>query len=209
MSSTIVNGLPPPGLPSADTPSPPEPDNRFARFALAINDGEAGTDRLMGASGDDALFGGAGDDTLVGGTGRDALAGGEGSDIYRFNRGDGADTVLETGSSTDQDRIEYDIGAVGFDQLWFRRSGNDVIASIMGSTDSLTIQGWYDGRRIETITAGNTTTASPGDVRSLSAYGLEQLIHAMAAITPPPGATSWGALSSAQHSQLTAMGVWQ
>ena len=55
-------------------------------------------DRLYGYDGDDVLDGGAGSDDLYGGPGNDILRGGEGDDAYLFNRGDGVDTILDSGS---------------------------------------------------------------------------------------------------------------
>lgn len=72
----------------------------------------------------------------------------------------------------------------------------------------MTVWDHVGGLQVESITAADTTTADPHDVRTLSAVGLERLINAMAAITPPSGATSWSALGTAQQSQLNALGVW-
>ncbi|TFI56297.1 hypothetical protein E2493_20910, partial [Sphingomonas parva] len=55
-----------------------------------------GNDELWGESGNDSLAGDVGDDLLVGGTGNDALAGAGGNDVYRFDRGDGQDTITDT-----------------------------------------------------------------------------------------------------------------
>ncbi|MHB1691923.1 MAG: putative Ig domain-containing protein [Thiomonas sp.] len=55
-------------------------------------------DRLYGYDGDDVLDGGAGSDELYGGPGNDILRGGEGDEAYLFNRGDGVDTILDSGS---------------------------------------------------------------------------------------------------------------
>jgi hypothetical protein len=66
--------------------------------------GGAGNDIIHGGAGFDFIDGGAGNDTLVGedgndilrgGTGNDNLQGGAGNDTYVFNRGDGADIVLD------------------------------------------------------------------------------------------------------------------
>jgi Ca2+-binding RTX toxin-like protein len=43
------------------------------------------------------MFGGAGSDSLSGGSSADLLQGGEGDDAYVFNRGDGMDTILDSG----------------------------------------------------------------------------------------------------------------
>jgi Ca2+-binding RTX toxin-like protein len=53
---------------------------------------------LDGGAGSDILQGGDGNDTLIGGAGNDTLSGGLGQDTYIFNKGDGADTVYDTGT---------------------------------------------------------------------------------------------------------------
>ena len=54
--------------------------------------GGPGRDELIGYSGDDVLEGGAGDDFLDGG---EFETGGGGNDTYRYNLGDGLDTVFD------------------------------------------------------------------------------------------------------------------
>lgn len=56
------------------------------------------SDRLYGFGAADTLMGGAGSDTLTGGEGADLLQGGDGDDVYVFNRGDGMDTILDSGA---------------------------------------------------------------------------------------------------------------
>lgn len=69
--------------------------------------GGDGNDVLTGGVGNDSLEGEAGDDVLVGSAGDDQLYGGEGSDIYRFNLGDGIDSLFDSGSSADMDTVVF------------------------------------------------------------------------------------------------------
>lgn len=55
-------------------------------------------DRVYGGDGDDVLRGGAGSDQLYGGQGNDLLFGGAGDDAYIFNKGDGIDTIIDSGA---------------------------------------------------------------------------------------------------------------
>lgn len=57
--------------------------------------GSADSDALVAASGDDILFGLEGADTLHGRHGADRMEGGAGNDVYRFDRGDGSDTIVD------------------------------------------------------------------------------------------------------------------
>jgi Ca2+-binding RTX toxin-like protein len=72
--------------------------------------GGDGDDVLNGDAGNDSLEGEAGDDVLIGGTGDDQLSGGEGNDTYRFNIGDGFDSLFDSGSGTDTDRVVFGSG---------------------------------------------------------------------------------------------------
>jgi len=63
-------------------------------------------DRLYGYDGDDVLEAGTGIDELHGGTGNDLLHGAEGDDAYVFNKGDGIDTIIDSGA-TDFNYIRF------------------------------------------------------------------------------------------------------
>lgn len=63
-------------------------------------------DRLYGHGGDDVLQAGAGSDELHGGAGSDLLQGAEGDDAYVFNKGDGLDTIVDSGA-TDFNYIRF------------------------------------------------------------------------------------------------------
>src|SRR5688572_24435707 len=65
--------------------------------------GAAGNDRLEGQQGDDLLDGGTGDDTLLGGEGNDSLTGGDGADAFVFGF---AERVVEGGTSSFADWLE-------------------------------------------------------------------------------------------------------
>lgn len=142
--------------------------------------GNRGHNVLRGGAGHDVLQGGAGHDTLDGGTGDDRLTGGTGSDRYLFGRGDGLDRLVE------EDDFGFDEDAVvlardvAHDQLWFSRSGQDLRVSILGTSDVLQVEGWFDSdeRRVEAFHSG--------DGQVLLARQVDQLVEAMATFAPPP-----------------------
>ncbi len=70
---------------------------------------------LSGAAGNDTLTGSGFSDILVGGVGDDRAEGGKGDDVYVFSRGDGADSILDTGSSS----VGSDTNNPGGDKLLF------------------------------------------------------------------------------------------
>ncbi len=57
--------------------------------------GGQGNDTVFGDGGNDRVYGGAGNDIVVGGKGNDEVIGGLGDDIFRYNRGDGRDTMFD------------------------------------------------------------------------------------------------------------------
>jgi Ca2+-binding RTX toxin-like protein len=85
-------------------------DQMFGGTGDDVMLGGDGNDVMNGEAGIDSLEGGEGDDVLVGGTGDDQLYGGEGGDTYRFNLGDGRDSISDSGPSTDTDRVVFGSG---------------------------------------------------------------------------------------------------
>ena len=58
--------------------------------------GGLGTDSVSGGRGNDKVRGDAGNDILSGGTGEDEVIGGAGDDVFKFQRGDGRDTLIDS-----------------------------------------------------------------------------------------------------------------
>lgn len=133
--------------------------------------GDAGNDKLLSGSGDDTLYGGLGDDSLYGSTG---------NDVYHFTRGDGADMISDLDAADgNQDKLIFD-GAVDSSQVWFSKSGSDLVLSIIGTGDKITIGSWYVGGlyQVESIVAS-------GNGKTLSSAKVQNLVDAMASLTPP------------------------
>lgn len=114
-------------------------------------DGGAGNDTIYGGAGDDVLIGGAGNDyidaqsgndKLIGGAGNDILIGGDDSDVYLIDLDSGADEIRNYDASGD------DIDVIGYqdidrNRLWFARSGDDLVISVIGTGVQTTIKNWY------------------------------------------------------------------
>ncbi|MFO0707317.1 MAG: calcium-binding protein [Nitrospira sp.] len=64
-------------------------------------------DRIDAGGGDDTIDAGAGNDTLIGGVGNDVLIGGAGNDTYVFRTGDGGDTITDSSTSTEGNRLIF------------------------------------------------------------------------------------------------------
>ena len=114
----------------------------------------------------------------VGGAGDDNLNGGTGDDQYQITRGGGMDAVQDQDVSVNTDQVLYDLD-IHHDQLWFTQSGNDLRISIIGTNDLVTIADWYldNSNQIEEFTSGDGYTLLNSDV--------DQLVKAMAGLTPP------------------------
>ncbi|MFQ5487598.1 MAG: calcium-binding protein, partial [Gammaproteobacteria bacterium] len=141
---------------------------------------------IEGRGGNDTLIGSVGDDVLDGGAGNDRLVGAAGSDTYRFGRGYGRDTIDDCDAQHAQsevygeteDRVLFGADIVA-DQLWFSRTGDDLLVDVIGTGDRLAVAQWYAGA---TNRVDRFTTA---DGAYLLDSQVEQLVSAMAAFAPP------------------------
>jgi Ca2+-binding RTX toxin-like protein len=146
--------------------------------------GTSGDETIRGGAGVDVLYGLAGDDVLHGGRGNDSLSGGLGHDRYYFNAGDGADTIWES-TYGDNDQLTFGSG-IDWDELWFSKQDNNLVVSVLGTTDKVTINNWFlsIGNVVETIRSGDGNVLHHSDVASL--------VAAMASFEPSTSATSEG-----------------
>jgi Ca2+-binding RTX toxin-like protein len=101
------------------------------------------------------LNGTTGNDIMIPNTGNLTLAGKGGNDLYDFGSGMGHDYINNGVSTTNSANGTLFFGhGMGDDQLWFDRvndsgtissSGNNLRIISMGSTSSMTVNGWYIG----------------------------------------------------------------
>lgn len=148
--------------------------------------GEDGSDYLSGGEGDDILSGGAGSDTLFDDDGDDIVDGGAdadtlysygtGNDTFRFGRGSGADILYNSDAATSRnDVIELGDGiAVG--DISLRRSGETLILSINGTSDSFSVVGFFadDGTssaRIDQVLFKDGTVWTTAMLKTMSLQG--------------------------------------
>jgi len=137
--------------------------SRFADYITTLGgndtvDAGSGNDSVMGGTGDDTLIGGKDNDTLVGGTGNDYLRGDSGDDLYRYTKGDGNDTIYESGSGND----EIIISGYTTANTVFTRVGNttDLQITFSGSaTDKILVEDALEvgTDTMETISIGSTS----------------------------------------------------
>ncbi len=106
-----------------------------------------GNDIIYGEEGNDEIHGGNGNDTLTGGAGDDLLYGEAGNDTYKFNKGDGNDTIYDYGFGDTEDRIIFGEG-ISPEEVTMRIDGSDMVIDY-GEGNSIRVQYayWYsDGR---------------------------------------------------------------
>jgi Ca2+-binding RTX toxin-like protein len=150
--------------------------------------GNALNNILIGDKGNNYLTGGAGNDTLTGGGGSDNLIGGTGNDTYQFNLGSGKTIIVENDTTVgNTDVVQFGTG-ITQSQLVFKRVGNDLVVSITGATDVLTVQGWYLG------TANQVEQFKTADGLTILAAGIPARLTTTTAIAP---ATTLAASASA------------
>jgi Ca2+-binding RTX toxin-like protein len=126
--------------------------------------------------------GNAANNVLTGNAGDNKLTGGAGNDTYVMGRGYGADTVVENDSTAGNTDVAQFLSGIAADQIWFRHVGNSLEVSIIGTSDSMTIQKWYVG------TANHVEQFKTADGQTLLDSNVQNLVNAMAAFSPPaPG----------------------
>jgi len=156
-------------------------ENLTLTGTTAINGtGNASDNILKGNSAINSLTGGAGNDTLDGMGGADTLTGGIGNDTYILGSGYGVDTVVENDATAGNSDVAQILSGVTADQLWFQHVGNNLEASIIGTSDKLVIKDWYLGsayhvEQFKTTDGGLTLLDTQVDA----------LVSAMAAFAPP------------------------
>lgn len=108
--------------------------------------GNGGDDILIGGAGNDSLYGGLGADILNGEAGNDVLYGGAGADIYEFGRGGGSDFIL--GSPGWRGSVRFDASVLKEDIVVYNNDiyGGSLQLIIEGTSDSITLGGFYDIR---------------------------------------------------------------
>ncbi len=136
----------------------------------------------IGGAGNDTITGNSGDNFLVGGKGNDTLRGEGGIDTFGFGRGDGNDRVYAS-VGDGADTVKFD-STVHYDQLWFQQSGNDLVISVIGEAQAITVNGWY------AAPDSHLGAIVSGDGYSITDTGIQQLVAAMVSLTPPSAGTT-------------------
>ena len=133
---------------------------------------DAVTTVSTGTAGNDTLTGTSSADILVGGSGNDTLNGLGGNDVYRYQRGDGHDTIIEGAGNGNADRLV--LSGITVADVTLSKSGTDARLTIresapgVGDGGSILIKETLDDandRGIELIQFGDGATWSRSQLR--------------------------------------------
>ena len=157
----------------------------------SLTDIQVAAAMLGGTSGSDHLVGTFRTDVLDGGAGNDLLEGGDEADIYVFGLGYGEDEIRETVTQailSEQDQLRFGPG-ITLEDLAFERDGNDLIISMVGTSDALTITGqfayssWYTWWDVDQFRFDDGSTLSAVDVQQIILTGTTDDDHMVGFMT--------------------------
>jgi Ca2+-binding RTX toxin-like protein len=118
--------------------------------------------------------------TIIGSGGNNVLMAGEGSDSYHFGAGSGLDTIEEMDAqSNDVDTLLLGAG-ITTDNLLGDRVGQDLVLTVSGTTDQLTLRNWYAGAgyQIEQTRFANGTLWNAAMLEALVATNGAPIVNA-------------------------------
>jgi serralysin len=163
--------------------------------------GNTASNMIVGNGAANTLSGGSGNDILSGGGGNDVMTGGQGADTYVVALGGGGDLISNADTDLGADKLVFGAG-IAEDQLWFARSGNDLVVSVLGGTDRATLQGWYAS------TGNQLDHFELSDGATLAAAQVQQLVDAMSAFATPPASMSTLTLAQQQSVESVIAANW-
>lgn len=155
--------------------------------------------------GNDTIYCGSGNNTVYGGLGNDTISnakvayGGGGNDTYVYDFSNdysvNSATISENYGVDDKGDV-LQINSISYDQLWFSKSGQDLVISEIGTDHAITIQNWYTSQKahVEQIQV---------DGKVLSDTSVANLVNAMASMTAP--ASGQTTLTESYQTQLSAV----
>jgi Ca2+-binding RTX toxin-like protein len=147
---------------------------------------------LGGTSGNDHLVGTFRTDVLDGGAGNDILEGGDEADLYLFGLGYGQDEIREWVSEailSEQDELRFGAG-ITLEDLGFARDGNDLVITIIGTSDVLTVTGqfnyyaWFTSNDVDQFRFADGSLLSKEDVQQIILAPTSGADHMVGFMTP-------------------------
>jgi hypothetical protein len=158
----------------------------------------SGSTNVVLGGGTDAVSLGSGTGNVALGSGNDTITL-QDSDIVTANTaaGDSSNAssavITESGSVQPQSN-ELAFSSANSDQLWFSRSGNDLLISVIGTSSEIDISGWYNA------SSSAVQSFEAADGKMLTSNDVNALVSAMASFNPPAAGST--TLPETYQSQL-------
>ncbi|MBL8072970.1 MAG: putative Ig domain-containing protein [Nitrospira sp.] len=131
--------------------------------------GNARPNTIYGLAGNDWLESFDGNDVLSGGADNDILLGGSGDDTYVFNLGDGIDTIEDTATGGEGNRIQFGVGIVQSDLVFIRNeSARTLTIQVDSSGDNKLVLTNFNPNRTSGALAVETLAFADGSVATLT-----------------------------------------
>ena len=111
--------------------------------------------------------------------GNDYLVGGDGNDYYAFGPGFGQD-IIDNHSNTPSALDVLEIEGSDVSKLWFAQSQDDLVVTLLGSSDQVTVKNWFSDSSSQLgLIAANG--------HQYEAAQVDNLVSAMASFGAPVG----------------------
>ena len=170
-----------------------------------------GLNVVIAGAGNDKITLGWGNDWVEAGKGNDLIDAGGGSNLFAFNKGDGADTVVNSVWKADTISLG---GGTQYADLKLAKAGNDLVLQGAGS-DKITLKDWYVAAqnqgvgKLQVLTAGGDFDAASTSTlknRAVAVFDFDKLVRAfdIARAATPSAASGWAVSNSLGAAQLYA-----
>lgn len=156
--------------------------------------GTSGNDIIRTGNGTDRIYAGAGNDTITANGGDDLLIGGAGHDSYVFNLGDGLDTIQDTATTSEGNRIVFGAGITAADLTYTQSPGTLTIA-YNGTADAIQLVGFnqntvFGSLVVSTLQFADNSQVNLADLFPTFTNHLPAVTTPLADQTAPEG-TAW------------------
>lgn len=128
--------------------------------------GTYGNDLIKSGSGNDTIYAGDGNDTITANSGNDLLTGGAGNDTYVFNLGDQHDSIIDTVTATEGNRIRFGAG-ISAGNLTYTLSADMLTIGYNGTADALQLLGFNQNTVLGTLVV-STIEFNDGSIVNLA-----------------------------------------
>ena len=145
--------------------------------------GALGVNVVLAGAGNDNITLGWGNDWVQAGKGNDLIDAGGGNNLFAFNKGDGADTVVNSVWKADTISLG---GGTKYADLKLSKAGNDLVLQGAGS-DRITLKNWYAAAqnqgvgKLQVLTAGGDFDAASTSTltnRAVAVFDFDKLVKA-------------------------------